>query len=209
MLCLLICASLVSGVHCKCMSYKKLVNSLKDDFGNTERLVQAFFPTDKPISSVVSVTYIINLSTVNDSMTPTVPAPKHVPTLHRVLRESKELIALSDSSDEPNSSNARIPETPLSNLSPNLMFRWTATPIPLIIQAELLEILSLFAFRTEVAQVDLNIEVDPHCTIPTELNSKSCEDKSGIVALLSELTSNVSLLACNHITCIVDCVSCS
>ena len=104
----------------------------------------------------------------------TMPAP----ALHRVLRESQEPIALSNSSQV-------------------MMFRWTATPIILILGPELLEALSLYAFQTTVARVNLTIEVDPRCAIPTDLDSKSCEDKSDIVALLSELTSNVSF-ACNN-----------
>ena len=182
-LCLLICASLlVSGVHCsssKCMSYESLENSLKDDPSNMEKLVQAFFPTDLPTSSVVNVTYFINSSVIvneDEIATPAVPG-QDAPSLHRVLRESQEPIALSNSSQ--------------------MKFRWTATPITLIIGPELLEVLSLYAFQTTVAQVNLTIEVDPRCTIPTDLDSDSCEDKSDIVALLSELTSNVSLLVTN------------
>lgn len=171
------------GVDCEnCrMEYDILEDSLHNDPGNMERLVSAFFPTDKPTSIVVDVTYYVgkNLSLISeDEIRHAELDPTGFPPVERVLRDVEEQINLT-------SPTVKV-----------LQFRWTASSINLLIGPHLLEILSLYAFKTAVAYANLAIEVDPNCyyTIPEDVNYHTCNQQSDIINLFSQLTSNVSSL---------------
>ena len=154
-----------------CMDYETLEFFFKGNSENMEQVVEAFFPTDKPISQVVDVTYHIK-SLIVRSADDIEPPHKDLPVyLDRALRDVKE-------TEEANSTT--------------LQFRWVASSITLLVGPELLKVLSLYAFHTAVTNLTLTVEVHPDCYID---KIDGCSNESEIIDLLYELTSNVS---CNH-----------
>ena len=155
-----------------CMDYETLEEYFKGNSENMEQVVEAFFPTDKPISQVVDVTYHIIKNLTVHSANDIEPPYKDLPVyLDRALRDVEE-------TEEANSTT--------------LQFRWVASSITLLVGPELLEVLSLYAFHTAVTNLTLTIEVHPDCYID---KIDGCSNESEIIDLLYELTSNVS---CNH-----------
>ena len=163
--CLLV-ATCYHGVHggCSDLSYTSLEYSLRSHPSNMEMLVNAFFPTDHPSRTVVDVTYTLVVFG-GEKLSSTVS------TNHRVLRDV----------EYPNIENGT-----------EIRFRWMASSIALLIEPDILEKLSLYAFQADIGSANLTLNVSSECSIVRGEAACHNETQHIVNRLLSELTSNVS-----------------
>lgn len=148
-----------------------------------EQLALAFFPTDKPKSIVVNVTY--NIAWMDNS----------AGAIHGKTTGSD--------SNETDDFYFQSPERILrsANYDTNqssLSYRWVSSSINMLVNPRLLKKLSLFAFQTEIANLNLNIEVPSGCEMPEVLSKiTTCghdSDDHDMIEPLNQLTSNVSTI---------------
>ena len=163
------------------MNYSSIEKSLTENPSNLEQLVLTFFPTDKPKSIVVDVTYNI---WVDDST-------------------NSDQIG-SSGSNETDSFYFRAPERVLRSATYDtkqwpLNYRWVFSSINMLVNPSLLKKLSLYAFQTEIGNASLNIEVPSGCSMPEVINETTVcgtiSDNYNMIELLNQLTSNVSVIS--------------
>lgn len=161
------------------VSYQELESALLNTDDNMEKLMLIFFPTNQPTSIVVNVNYIIeiNASVIeNETLeaSPAIDDRQDVIKNHRVLREVEGY----------------------SYHYAMLQFRWTLSAINLFVEPNLLQILSLYTFQTDIHSVNLTLVLPNNCDIHSiKVNESTCNDKVDIIEGLNDLTSNVCRLS--------------